>query len=133
MVNRVNLGLSINLQKVLQAVPTATEISVQVKTHPEDNSDPELVAVLPTAVSAADSNILQATFSPNGADTMRTAYDFVVLVDGVEKGNIRTWSVEGYLNQMRTGSGYTDAEKALLNAIVIYGDSATAYLLEQSN
>ena len=55
------------------------------------------------------------------------------LVDGVEKGNIRTWSVEGYLNEMRTGSGYSDAAKALMNAIVIYGDSATAYLLEQSN
>ena len=133
MANRVNLGLTINHQNLLQAIPTATEISIQVKTHPEGDSEPELIEVLPTTVNANDSNLLQATFAPTGADTMRTAYDFVVLVDGVERGNIRTWSVEGYLKQVRADTESTAEAKALLNAIVIYGDSVTAYLLEQSN
>ena len=90
------------------------------------------MTVLPTTLNTAGT-MRQATFINTGANTMRTAYDFVVLVDGEEKGNIRTWSVEGYLNEMRTGSGYSDAAKALMNAIVIYGDSAQAYLDAQAN
>ena len=129
--NRVELSLNINLANLPEAA-SATEISIQVKTHPEGDEEPQLVTVLPTTLNTAGT-MRQATFINTGANTMRNAYDFVVLVDGVEKGNIRTWSVEGYLNEMRTGSGYSDAAKALMNAIVIYGDSAQAYLDAQAN
>ena len=70
-----------------------------------------------------------AIFHGVGADKMRTEYDFVTLVDGVETGNIRTWSVEGYVREIRLD--IHELKIAMANALLTYGDSAAAYFAAQ--
>ena len=122
MTNRVELGLFVNLNK-LSGWQDAESIEVQMKDHETQ----QVVAVLPTVLNANGTQ-MDATFPGVGAKNMRTEYDFVTLVDGVERGNIRTWSIEGYVNQLRNDNSSSDALKALANAVLIYGDSAQRYL-----
>ena len=56
---------------------------------------------------------------------MRTEYDFVTTVNGVETGNIRTWSVEAYVGEIRAEG--IPLKVAMANALLTYGDSAAAY------
>ena len=98
-------------------------IEVQMKDHETQ----QVVAVLPTVLNANGTQ-MDASFPGVGAKNMRTEYDFVTLVDGVERGNIRTWSVEGYVNQLRNDSSTSDALRVLINQVLIYGDSAQRYL-----
>ena len=55
---------------------------------------------------------------------MRTEFDFVTLVNGIETGNTLTWSVEGYVRASRENPETSVEELALLNAMLIYVDSA---------
>jgi hypothetical protein len=68
-------------------------------------------------------------YSGIGADKMRVAYDFVAQIDGAETGNVRTWSVEGYVGELRNGSNQTQINVA--NALLAYGDAAAAYFAAQ--
>ena len=57
---------------------------------------------------------------------MRTEYDIVTLVNGVETGNVLTVSIEGSVGEIRGG---TNAKQiALANALLTYGDSAALAL-----
>ena len=126
MTNRVELGLFVNLNK-LSGWQDAQTIEVQMKDHETQ----QLVAVLPTVLNANGTQ-MDASFPGVGAKNMRTEYDFVTMVDGVERGNIRTWSIEGYVNQLRQDSTASAAVKALANAVLIYGDSAQRFLDSQN-
>ena len=53
----------------------------------------------------------------------------MTLVDGVETGNIRTWSVEGYVREIRLD--IHELKIAMANALLTYGDSAAAYFAAQ--
>ena len=57
---------------------------------------------------------------------MRTEYDLVTVVNGVETGNTRTWSVEAYVGEIRDGTNQLKTD--LANALLTYGNSAAAYL-----
>jgi hypothetical protein len=73
-------------------------------------------------------SVYTSKFSNVEANEMRTMFDFVALVDGVETGQPLTWSVEGYVRAARLNSSISPAELALLNALLIYTDSAAAAL-----
>ena len=68
-------------------------------------------------------------YSGIGADKMRVAYDFVAQIDGAETGNVRTWSVEGYVGELRSGNNQLQINVA--NALLAYGDAAAAYFAVQ--
>ena len=72
-----------------------------------------------------------AKFANVEADEMRTMFDIVALVDGVETGTPLTWSVEGYVRAARLSSTVSAEELALFNALLIYADSAAAFMAEQ--
>ncbi|MBQ6160581.1 MAG: hypothetical protein IJK24_06530, partial [Oscillospiraceae bacterium] len=71
-------------------------------------------------------SVYTAKFSNVEPNEMRTMFDFVALVDGVETGTPLTWSVEGYIRAARLSSDTSAEELALLNALLIYADSAAA-------
>ena len=47
-------------------------------------------------------------------------------MDGVETGTPLLWSVEGYVRAARLNSDTSAEELALLNALLVYADSAAA-------
>ncbi|MBQ2618791.1 MAG: hypothetical protein IJG08_04840, partial [Oscillospiraceae bacterium] len=67
-----------------------------------------------------------AKFSNVEANEMRDMFEFTALVDGVETGTPLLWSVEGYVRAARLNSDTSAEELALLNALLIYTDSAAA-------
>ena len=50
-------------------------------------------------------------------------------VNGVETGNTRTSSIEGYVGEIRAGNQPLKIDMA--NALLTYGDSAAAYFAAQ--
>ena len=114
--NEVLLNLTVRL-------PESTEgVQVLVKDH-------ETGAVVTPLDTTFSGSTFSAVFSGIGADKMRTEFDLVTLVNGVETGNIRTWSVEGYVAEIRSGTNQTKTN--LANALLAYGDSAAAYFAAQ--
>ena len=114
--NEVVLNLTINLDQ------SVGNVKVLVKDH-------NTGAVVTTLDTTWSGSSVQASFSGVGADAMRTEYDFVTTVNGVETGNIRTWSVEGYVGEIRNGN--LPLKTAMANALLVYGDSAAAYFAAQ--
>ena len=120
--NSVTLGNEVVLNLTIRLSEGTENVRVLVKDH----ATGETVTDLETFWSGSS---IQAAFSGIGADKMRTEYDFVTLVNGVETGNIRTWSVEGYVGEIRNGS--QPLKTAMANALLAYGDSAAAYFAAQ--
>ena len=85
----------------------------------------ETGSVVTTLDTEYKGSSFRATFSSIGADKMRLEYDFQVIVNGVGMGNILTWSVEGYVAELRAGNN--EAKTNLANALLTYGDAAAAY------
>jgi hypothetical protein len=111
--NEVLLKLTVNL-------PETTEgVQVLVKDHLTGNT----VTTLETSYSGSS---FRAVFNDIGASKMRTEYDLVTVVNGVETGNTRTWSVEAYVGEIRDGTNQLKTD--LANALLTYGNSAAAYL-----
>jgi hypothetical protein len=111
MQNSVQLQLNIRLD--------ASTENVQVKVTKHETG--EQVALLDAAYGTG---AFAASFDQVGAKDMRTEYDFVTLVNGVETGNVRTISIEGCVAEIRKG---TNAKQInLANALLTYGDSAAA-------
>jgi hypothetical protein len=116
--NEVLLKLTVNL-------PETTEgVQVLVKDHLTGNT----VTTLDTNFGGSS---FQGVFHDIGASKMRVEYDFVTLVNGVETGNTRTWSVEAYVGEIRAGN--KPLKTNLANALLTYGDSAAAYKATQQS
>ena len=88
--------------------------------------DPANGAEAQLETTAYNARIYKGLFDEISAENMRKEYQFVTLVDGVGTGNVMTWSVEGYIRELRQSED--EATIALANALLIYGDSAASYL-----
>ena len=118
--NRVVLGLT------ARNLNTAGTVQIRVKDHDTGSTKATLETTKRGSVYTADYEQIEA-------EDIRTAFDFVTLVDGVETGNTLTWSVEGYVRAGRENENVSGAELALLNALLIYADSAAAANFNPSN
>jgi hypothetical protein len=115
--NEVKLVLTVRKDAGTQGV------QVQVKNHATG-------AVVTTLDTTWMGRTFQASFSGIGAAAMRTEFDFVTLVNGVETGNIYTWSVEAYVGEIRSDSN--QAKVNVANALLTYGDAAAGYFAAQN-
>ena len=73
-------------------------------------------------------SVYSAKFSNVEANEMRDMFEFTALVDGVETGTPLLWSVDGYVRAARLNADTSAEELALLNALLIYTDSAAAVM-----
>ena len=73
-------------------------------------------------------SVYSAKFSNVEANEMRDMFEFTALVDGVETGTPLLWSVDGYVRAARLNTDTSAEELALLNALLIYTDSAAAVM-----
>ena len=121
--NSVTLGNEVLLNLTVRLTEDTENVQVLVREHKDDGTVGATVATLDAAWGGST---FQAVFNGIGADKMRTEYDFVTLVNGVETGNVRTWSVEAYVGEIRAGT--LPLKTAMANALLTYGDSAAAYL-----
>ena len=69
-------------------------------------------------------SVYTARYDQIEAAEMRSEFQFVTLVDGVETGNTLTWSLEGYVNFSRNNPDASPTELALMNAMLKYVDAA---------
>lgn len=109
--NRVVLGLT------ARGLGTGDTVRILVKEH----ATGETKATLDTI---GHGGVYTAEYDRIEAEDMRTEFDFVTVVDGVETGNVLTWSVEGYVRACRENADASAEEVALLNAVLVYVDSA---------
>ena len=91
--------------------------------------DHDTGAVVETLDAAWNGASFSVDYKGIGADKMRVAYDFTAQINGVETGNTRTWSIEGYVGEIRSGS--LELKTNMANALLTYGDSAAAYFAAQ--
>ena len=110
--NRVVLGLT------ARNLSTSGTVQIRVKDH-------NTGAVKATLDTTKRGSVYTADFDKIEANEMRTAFDFVTVVDGTETGNTLTWSVEGYVRASRQNSETSAEELALLNAMLKYVDAAS--------
>lgn len=110
--NRVVLGLT------ARNISTSGTVQIRVKDH-------NTGAVKATLDTTKRGSVYTADYDKIEADEMRTAFDFVTVVNGAETGNTLTWSVEGYVRASRQNSETSAEELALLNAMLIYVDAAS--------
>ena len=118
----VTLGNEVLLNLTIRLTEGTEGVQVLVKNH-------ETGAVVTTLDTTFLGSTFNATFNGIGADAMRTEFDLVTVVNGVETGNIRTWSVEAYVGEIRTEG--IALKVAMGNALLTYGDSAAAYFAAQ--
>ena len=111
--NRVVLGIT--------ARGVSAEGTVQIQVKKQGAS--EVKEVLETTKVGS---VYTAKFSNVEANEMRDMFEFTILVDGVETGTPLLWSVEGYVRAARLNTSISAEELALLNALLIYTDSAAA-------
>ena len=117
----VTLGNEVLLTLTVRA-GEIDEVRVLVKDH-------DTGTVLETLDTARSGSSWSADYRGLGAEQMRVAYDFTAQINGVETGNTRTWSIEGYVGEIRNGS--LPLKTAMANALLTYGDSAAAFLTAQ--
>jgi hypothetical protein len=98
-------------------------VKVRVKNH-------ETGVVKEDLDTTASGPVFIAKFTNVEADEMRTMFDIVALVDGVETGTPLTWSVEGYVRAARESASTGAEELALFNALLIYADSAALFMAQ---
>ena len=117
-----NLFLSVLLQNrvVLQFKVVANETD-EVKVLVKDHATGEVRYTLDTVYEGGYHLV---DFQELSAKAMRTEFDFVAQVNGAEPGNIRTWSLEGYVGEVRNGN--LPLKTAVVNAMLTYGDSVYA-------
>ena len=118
----VTLGNEVLLNLTVRLAEGTEGVQVLVKDH----ATGETVKTLDTTWGGST---FSATFNGIGADAMRTEYDLVTVVNGVETGNTRTWSVEAYVGEVRAEN--RPLKTAMANALLTYGDSAAAYFAAQ--
>jgi hypothetical protein len=83
-----------------------------------------------TAVSA---NLFEVNFDQVGAKDMRTIYKFQFVDEGGVSADskVLTWSVESFVAQKLASNEPGSATYEMARALLIYGDSAAAYLENQ--
>ena len=113
LMNRVILSLT--------AVVPGNPQKVQLRVTDPDSGESVLLKT-----NALNARIFQAEFSEISAENMRKEYQITAVADGTDTGSPITWSVEGYIKALRQNGD--PREIALANALLIYGDSAAAYL-----
>lgn len=113
LMNRVILSLT--------AVVPGNPQEVQLRVTDPDSGESVLLKT-----NALNARIFQAEFSEISAENMRKEYVITAVADGTDTGSPITWSVEGYIKALRQNGD--SREIALANALLIYGDSAAAYL-----
>ena len=118
----VTLGNEVLLNLTVRLAEGTEGVQVLVKDH-------ETGETVKTLDTAWGSSTFSATFNGIGADAMRTEFDLVTVVNGVETGNTRTWSVEAYVGEVRAEN--RPLKTAMANALLTYGDSAAAYFAAQ--
>ena len=118
----VTLGNEVLLNLTIRLTEGTEGVQVLVKNHATG-------AVVTTLDTTFLGSTFNATFNGIGADAMRTEFDLVTIVNGVETGNIRTWSVEAYVGEIRAEG--IALKVAMGNALLTYGDSAAAYFAAQ--
>ena len=119
--NSVSLDNEVILTLTVRAAE-GSDVKVLMKDH-------ESGTALETLNTERVGNNYVVNYSGIGADKMRVAYDFVAQIDGTETGNVRTWSIEGYVGEIRS-SGHPK-QIAMANALLTYGDSVAAYFAAQ--
>ena len=120
--NSVTLGNEVQLKLSIRLDADAGTVQVQVKDH----NTGDVVDVL-DAESAG--TYWSAKWSGIGSKQMRTEFEFVTLVNGVETGNTRIWSVEAYVGEIRAGTN--ELKTNMANALLVYGASVAAYVAAQ--
>ena len=118
----VTLGNEVLLNLTIRLAEGTEGVQVLVKNHATG-------AVVTTLDTTFLGSTFNAVFNGIGADAMRTEFDLVTIVNGVETGNIRTWSVEAYVGEIRAEG--IALKVAMGNALLTYGDSAAAYFAAQ--
>ena len=103
----------------------STEGTVQIQVKKQGAS--EVKEVLETTKVGS---VYSAKFSNVEANEMRDMFEFTILVDGVETGTPLLWSVEGYVRAARESASTGAEELALFNALLIYADSAAAFMAQ---
>ncbi len=123
--NGPNLYGSVSIKNRVVLSITARGLSTEgtVKIQVKKQGSNEVKEVLETTKVGS---VYTAKFSNAEANEMRDMFEFTALVDGVETGTPLLWSVEGYVRAARLNSSTSAAELALLNALLIYTDSAAA-------
>ena len=90
------------------------------------NAEGKLLAE-PTVANAMDM-MFSATYDNVGAKEMRKPITATFFMGDEVITQTITWSVESYVAQVRANAKSTDADIALVNAMLTYGDSVAAYL-----
>jgi hypothetical protein len=123
---RFALNLRYQVETTVQAtISNATGPKLVVRNH----SDGTVVDTLNTAnVSGSKWN---AVFMKVAAANMRTLYDFVMEDNGEAVTKTTTWSVAAYAEDIRATAPTSNLSK-MLDAMLIYGDAAAAYLKPNS-
>ncbi len=112
--------------EVILTLNVRAEENDEVKILRKDHESGTVLEILDAAWNGASFTV---EYKGIGAEQMRVAYDFVAQINGVETGNVRTWSVEGYVGEIRSGNNQLKTK--LANALLTYGDSAAAYFAAQ--
>jgi len=112
--------------EVLLTLTVRADADAEVKILVKDHDTGSVVNTLDTVYTGTSHKVKQTGF---GAGNMRVEYDFVAQINGVETGNIRTWSIEGYVGEIRGSNLPLKIDMA--NALLTYGDSAAAYIAVQ--
>ena len=119
---RFALNLRYQVETTVQAtISNATGPKLVVRNH----SDGTVVDTLDTA-NVSDSK-WNAVFMKVAAANMRTLYDFVMEDNGEAVTKTTTWSVAAYAEDIRATAPTSNLSK-MLDAMLIYGDAAAAYL-----
>ena len=119
--NSVSLDNEVVLSMSVKA-PENSNVFIMMKDHNTGG----ILSILSTTWSGSSYTV---DYKGLGADKMRTQYDFVAWINGAETGNIRTWSIEGYVGEIRGSNLPLKIDMA--NALLTYGDSAAAYIAVQ--
>ena len=84
--------------------------------------------------TAVNANLFEVNFDQVGAKDMRTIYEFQFVDEGGVSADSRilTWSVESFVAQKLASNEPGSATYELARAMLIYGDSAAAYLENQN-
>jgi hypothetical protein len=104
---------------------TATDAS-KVKFVIKDAEGKVITELATTALSGG--KVFQASYDGVGAKQMREPITIEMQEDGKTVSQSLTWSVESYVAQTRANAATSANLLNMVNALLIYGDSAAAYL-----
>jgi hypothetical protein len=120
---------SLSSRVVLQItaqMPNGSDVKLKVM----DEEGNVLDTLDTTAVSA---NLFKVNFDRVGAKNMRTLYKFRFVDEGGVSPDSKTltWSVESYVGRLMSANAAGTPTYEMARALLIYGDSAAAYLENQ--